>query len=73
MADPNNDLYLAMGRLEGKMDAVHRSLLDQKGAVDKLDERVTSLEHGKHYMLGIVAVVSVVFQLFSDKVASFFH
>jgi hypothetical protein len=58
MADPSNEqIFLALGRLEGKVDALmHRSMQIEEH-LDNQDKRIRSLEQYKHFLLGISAAV----------------
>jgi hypothetical protein len=55
----DDQIYLMLGRIEGKLDAVQTTLtahiLDDK----KLTERVVGLERWRSYMAGFAAVIGV--------------
>jgi len=58
MSDPSNEqIFLALGRLEGKVDSLmHRSVQIEEH-LDNQDKRIRNLEHYKHFLLGISAAV----------------
>jgi hypothetical protein len=62
MTTPHHDeLFLAIGRLEGKVDSL---LAMQQMAQDELkdhDARLRSLEHSRGYMLGWAAAIGAMF------------
>ena len=61
MADPSNEqIFLALGRLEGKVDSLmHRSVQIEEH-LESQDKRIRHLEHYKHFLVGISAAVGVV-------------
>lgn len=69
MADGDNSVYLALGRLEGKVDQLIGAMshmdkrmenIEKKTADDikEIGERVTKLENNRYFVLGIVAAIS---------------
>tara|TARA_R100001224_G_C4026230_1_gene151082 strand:- start:2106 stop:2318 length:213 start_codon:yes stop_codon:yes gene_type:complete len=68
--EPSNEILLALGRLEGKVDSLvaRQKVVDDE--LDKHESRLRSLEQGKSWMLGAAAVVgalvSYLFKGFSN-------
>jgi hypothetical protein len=56
----NDEVLIALGRLEGKMDAMMVSLRAQEAELKKLEERIRELENNRAWMLGAAAVISVI-------------
>lgn len=48
----DRDILLALGRLEGKVDALMAQQLRTQGSVDDLDKRVRHLEGSRALLLG---------------------
>jgi len=63
----NDELMLALGRLEGKVDSLitRQALIDQE--MDKFDHRLRSVEQSRSWLVGAAAVFgalgSFVFQM----------
>ena len=57
----NEELFLAIGRLEGKVD----SLLAMQ-SIQQHDSRIRSLEHSRGYMLGTAAAIGASMSLVSN-------
>ena len=51
----NNDLMLALGRLEGKVDALIQGQAAQGEKLNAHDKRIRELEQAKSWLLGIAA------------------
>lgn len=56
----NEELLLALGRLEGKMDALIQMQHMQQEDIKLHDERIRSLEHSRGTFLGASAVMGAV-------------
>ena len=56
----NDELFLALGRLEGKMDALIQMQHIQQEDIKAQDARLRSLEHSRGTLLGASAVVGAV-------------
>ncbi len=54
----NEEVLIALGRLEGKVDAMMTSLRIQQEELQRLDVRVRDLEQSKAWLLGAAAVIS---------------
>lgn len=55
----NEEILLALGRLEGKVDAMMTSLRMQEQELKILDKRIRELEQSRAWMLGAAAVISM--------------
>jgi hypothetical protein len=53
----NDQLLLALGRLEGKVDALLNLQKMQEEQLKAHDERLRKLEDHKHHVIGVVTVV----------------
>lgn len=56
----NDEVLIALGRLEGKVDAMMTALRVQEQEIRKMEERVRHLEQSKAWLLGAAAVISVI-------------
>ena len=56
----NEEVLIALGRLEGKMDAMMTSLRLQEQELKRMEERVRHLEQSKAWLLGAAAVISLI-------------
>jgi hypothetical protein len=56
----NDELFLALGRLEGKMDALIQMQHIQQEELKAHDARIRVLEHARGTFLGAAAVVGAV-------------
>ena len=56
----NDELFLALGRLEGKMDALIQMQHVQQEEIKEHDKRLRSLEHSRGAFLGAAALVGAV-------------
>ena len=55
----NEEILLALGRLEGKVDAMMTSLRLQEQELKNLDKRIRELEQSRAWMLGAAAINSL--------------
>jgi hypothetical protein len=65
----NDELFLAIGRLEGKVDSL---LSMQQMAQDELkdhDARLRNLEHARGYIMGVSAAIGAIVSLAGSWVA----
>ena len=53
----NDELFLAIGRLEGKVDSILAQQSRQTDEIKAHDARIRSLEHSRGYMLGWSAAI----------------
>lgn len=56
----NEEILLALGRLEGKVDAMMSSLRIQEQELKVLEKRIRELEQSRAWMLGAAAVISAI-------------
>tara|TARA_R100000458_G_C8274631_1_gene249636 strand:- start:2383 stop:2586 length:204 start_codon:yes stop_codon:yes gene_type:complete len=56
----NEELLLALGRLEGKVDSLITSQAVHAEELARLDKRIRELEQSKSWVLGAAAVVGAV-------------
>jgi len=56
----NEEVLIALGRLEGKVDAMMTSLRMQEQELKILEGRIRELEQSRAWMLGVAAVISVI-------------
>jgi len=55
----NEEILLALGRLEGKVDAMMTSLRVQEQELKQLDKRIRELEQSRAWLLGVAAIISL--------------
>lgn len=53
----HDELFLAIGRLEGKVDSLISMQSRQSDEIKEHDHRLRSLEHSRGYMLGWAAAI----------------
>ena len=67
----SDDILLAIGRLEGKVDSILATMSHHGEELEKLDRRLRKLEQSKSWMLGAAAAVgaasSYFLNLFGDR------
>jgi hypothetical protein len=66
----SDDLMLAIGRLEGKVDSVLATMNRHGEELQRLDQRIRKLEQSKSWMLGAAAVVGAVSSLFFNSLGA---
>lgn len=57
MQQNHDELFLAIGRLEGKVDSLLSMQSRQSEEIKEHDHRLRSLEHSRGYMLGWAAAI----------------
>lgn len=57
MPEQHDQLFLALGRLEGKVDSILTFNTKLEEQIQAHDERIRHLEHHKHFVLGVSAIV----------------
>jgi hypothetical protein len=57
----HDELFLAIGRLEGKVDSLIVMQQNQSEQIKDHDHRLRSLEHSRGYMLGWAAAIGAMF------------
>jgi hypothetical protein len=58
MSNPESDLLLSLGRLEGKMDALIAITNAHNELIQKHDDRLRELENSRSALIGAVAILS---------------
>lgn len=56
----NEEILLALGRLEGKVDSMMTALRSHQEELQRLDVRVRHLEQSKAWMIGAAAIIAFV-------------
>lgn len=56
----HDELLIALGRLEGKMDALLNMQRIQESQLKEHDKRIRDLENHKHYIIGVAAVIGAI-------------
>jgi hypothetical protein len=64
----NEEILLALGRLEGKVDAMMTSMRVQEQELKVLEKRIRELENNRAWMLGAAAVISTIAGLIVKKI-----
>ena len=64
MPTSQDDLLLAIGRLEGKLDSIISTIKSQGADIDRMEQRLRKLEQSKSWMLGAAAVIGAVSSVF---------
>ena len=60
MADSNQDVYLLLGRLDGKMDLIIREQNQIDSLISKNEERIRVLEKDRSVVYGAVTVLAFI-------------
>tara|TARA_R100000655_G_scaffold109663_1_gene164851 strand:+ start:842 stop:1051 length:210 start_codon:yes stop_codon:yes gene_type:complete len=65
--EPNDQILVALGRLEGKVDALmtRQALHDED--IQRLDVRLRQLEQGRSWLLGAAAVAGAIASFVATK------
>jgi len=58
MTEQEKDLYVTLGRLEGKMDALIAITNAHNETIQKHDDRLRELEQSRSALIGAVAILS---------------
>jgi len=58
MTEKEKDLYVTLGRLEGKMDALIAITNAHNETIQKHDDRLRELEQSRSALIGAVAILS---------------
>jgi len=56
----NEEILLALGRLEGKVDALMTTMRAQEQELKILEKRIRELEQNKFMILGAAGVISMI-------------
>ena len=55
--DETNQIMIALGRLEGKVESLLQMQRAHSEDIEKLDKRVRDLEHNRSWMMGAAAAI----------------
>ena len=66
--DPDNDILIALGRLEGKVDSLIARQAVHDEELRRHDARIRELEQGKSWLLGVAAVIGAVASFITSKI-----
>jgi hypothetical protein len=70
MTSPHHDeLFLAIGRLEGKVDSLLAMQGHQQEELKDHDARLRNLEHARGYIMGVSAAIGAIVSLAGSWVA----
>ena len=68
----HDELFLAIGRLEGKVDSILAQQGRQSDELKSHDSRIRSLEHSRGYMLGWAAAIGAFFSFAANYLIKHF-
>jgi pantothenate kinase len=63
MTTHTDELFLTIGRLEGKIDALIQMQRVHEDAIKQHDERIRTLEHQRSYAMGVAGAVGALASL----------
>tara|TARA_Y100001937_G_scaffold54304_1_gene74936 strand:+ start:136 stop:345 length:210 start_codon:yes stop_codon:yes gene_type:complete len=66
--DSDNQILIALGRLEGKVDALISRQAVHDEELQRHDVRLRNLEQGRSWLLGAAAVVGALVSVISNKI-----
>lgn len=70
MTSPHHDeLFLAIGRLEGKVDSLLAMQGHQQEELKDHDARLRNLEHARGYLMGVSAAIGAIVSVASTWIA----
>lgn len=74
MTAPHHDeLFLAIGRLEGKVDSILAQQSRQNDELKAHDNRIRALEHSKSFTMGWAAAIGAAVSIAANYLTKFFH
>ena len=74
MNSPHNDeLFLAIGRLEGKVDSLLSMQGHQQDQIKAHDGRIRVLENARHHFMGYAAAVGAGVSILFNYLSKLFH
>jgi hypothetical protein len=71
-SERHDELFLAIGRLEGKVDSILSQQGRQSDELKSHDSRIRSLEHSRGYMLGWAAAIGAMFSFAANYLIKHF-
>tara|TARA_R100000388_G_scaffold40976_1_gene31627 strand:- start:282 stop:491 length:210 start_codon:yes stop_codon:yes gene_type:complete len=66
--DSDNQILIALGRLEGKVDALISRQAVHDEELQRHDVRLRNLEQGRSWLLGAAAVIGALVSVVSNKI-----
>lgn len=74
MTAPHHDeLFLAIGRLEGKVDSILAQQSRQNDELKAHDNRIRALEHSKSFTMGWAAAIGAAVSIAANYLTKYFH
>ena len=74
MTSPHHDeLFLAIGRLEGKVDSLLSMQGHQQDQIKSHDGRIRVLENARHHFMGYAAAVGAGVSILVNYISKMFH
>jgi len=74
MTSPHHDeLFLAIGRLEGKVDSLLAMQGHQQEELKDHDARLRNLEHARGYVMGVSAAIGAIVSVAGTWLAKLVH
>jgi len=74
MNSPHNDeLFLAIGRLEGKVDSLLAMQGHQQDQIKAHDGRIRVLENARHHFMGYAAAIGAGVSILVNYLGKIFH
>jgi hypothetical protein len=74
MTSPHHDeLFLAIGRLEGKVDSLLAMQGHQQEELKDHDARLRNLEHARGYVMGVSAAIGAIVSVAGTWLAKLMH
>lgn len=69
----NDELFLTLGRLEGKVDALIQMQRMQEDQIKNHEERLRDLEHIRSFSMGLAATIGAGVSLAFNYIPKLFH
>lgn len=69
----HDELFLAIGRLEGKVDSILAQQSRQNDELKSHDNRIRALEHSKSFTMGWAAAIGAAVSIAANYLTKFFH
>jgi hypothetical protein len=74
VSQPHHDeLFLAIGRLEGKVDSILAQQSRQNEELKSHDNRIRALEHSKSFTMGWAAAIGAAVSIAANYITKFIH
>lgn len=69
----HDELFLAIGRLEGKVDSLLAQHARQSEELKEHDSRIRALEHSKSFTMGWAAAIGAAVSIAANYITKFIH